>query len=72
MTRRTKSKKRKYYSTKSTLFVEHMLWEERDRFFDTIFTVDHAIDLARVKLGQFRDSILPSQADETDGEYDLK
>jgi hypothetical protein len=38
----------------------------KDRFFDAVFTVTHAIEVARTKLGQFRDSILPSQA----GQYD--
>jgi hypothetical protein len=38
----------------------------KDRFFDTIFTVGHAVEIVRTKLGQFRDSILPSQAGESE------
>lgn len=34
----------------------------KDRFFATIYTVHHAIEIARTKLGLFRNRILPSQA----------
>lgn len=34
----------------------------KDKFFDTVFTVHNAIEIARIKLGQFRDRHLPSQA----------
>jgi hypothetical protein len=44
----------------------------KDSFFDGIFTVTSAIAITRIKLGQFRDSILPSNAGRTDDNRDLK
>lgn len=38
----------------------------KERFFETIFTVHRAIEIAKAKLGQFRDSILPSKAGDSD------
>lgn len=34
----------------------------KDKFFDTVFTVHHAIEIARTKLGLFRNKNLHSQA----------
>jgi hypothetical protein len=34
----------------------------KDRLFEVIDTVDHSINIAKIKLGQFRDSIMPFKA----------
>lgn len=34
----------------------------KDRLFDTIYRIHYSIEIAKVKFGQFRDSILPSQS----------
>lgn len=44
----------------------------KDKFFDIYTTVDSAIAIVRIKLGQFRDEILPSKAGRTDDNRDLK
>ncbi|MDQ4100580.1 MAG: DUF2299 family protein [Thermoproteota archaeon] len=44
----------------------------KDKFFDTVFTVHHAIEIARTKLGLFRNRILPSQAGFGDDDDILK
>jgi hypothetical protein len=44
----------------------------KDKFFDTYNTVDSAIAIARIKLGQFREEILPSDAGRTDDNRELK
>ena len=44
----------------------------KDKFFDTVFTVHHAIEIARTKLGLFRNRILPSQAGFGDNDDTLK
>ena len=44
----------------------------KDKFFDTYTTVESAIAIARIKLGQLRDEILPSKAGRTDDNKDLK
>jgi hypothetical protein len=38
----------------------------KDKFFDTYITVDTAVAIARIKLRQLRDEILPSKAWQTD------
>jgi hypothetical protein len=44
----------------------------KDKFFDTYTTVDSAIAIARIKLGQFREESLPSDAGRTYDDRDLK
>jgi hypothetical protein len=44
----------------------------KDKFFDTYATVDSAIAIARIKLCQFRDEILPSDAGRMYDNRDLK
>jgi hypothetical protein len=44
----------------------------KDKFFDTYATVDSATAIARIKLGQFRDEILPSDAGRMYDNRDLK
>jgi hypothetical protein len=46
----------------------------KDKFFDTYITVDNAVAIARIKLGQFQDEILPSNSGQTEEEdnSDLK
>jgi hypothetical protein len=44
----------------------------KDKFFDTIYSVHHAIEIARTKLGVFRNKRLPSQAGLGDNDDILK
>jgi hypothetical protein len=45
----------------------------KDKFFDTYITVDNAVAIARIKLVQFQDEILPSNAGQTEEDNsDLK
>jgi hypothetical protein len=43
----------------------------KDRFFDSVFAVGHAIEIARTKLGQFRDSIMPDHAGQSENGNNL-
>ncbi len=44
----------------------------KDAFFSAIYTVLNAIEIAKTKLHQFRDLVLPSKAGRTDDSEDLK
>jgi len=46
----------------------------KDKFFDTIYAVHYATRIAKIKLGQLRDRLLPDQAGlgDNDGENNLK
>jgi hypothetical protein len=44
----------------------------KDAFFSAIYTVLNAIEIAKTKLYQFRDLVMPSKAGRTDDSEDLK
>lgn len=44
----------------------------KDKFFDTVFIVHHAIEITRTKLGLFSNRVLPSQAGFGDDDDILK
>lgn len=44
----------------------------KDTLFNTINTVHHSIEIARIKTGQLRDSVLSSKASRADDNNDLK
>ncbi|MGH9926830.1 MAG: DUF2299 family protein [Nitrososphaera sp.] len=44
----------------------------KDTLFNTINTVRHSIEIARIKTGQLRDSVLSSKASRADDNNDLK
>jgi hypothetical protein len=43
-----------------------------DKFFNTVYAVHHGIEVAKVKLGQLRDKILPSHAGQDSDDEILK
>jgi hypothetical protein len=43
-----------------------------DKFFNTVYAVRHGIEIAKIKLGQLRDTILPHHAGQDSDDEILK